>query len=951
MRWGVIFGISIAALIATTLLTPIPQPQSYHQFADQRTIFGIAHGLDVISNLAFLVSGLLGLLFVARFASALDSGTRWAFATLFFGLVLTSIGSAYYHLAPDNQRLVFDRLPMVIAMAGCGGAVLADRFGGKTVWAVAPLLATGLWTVFQWRASEAAGHGDLRWYALYQGLIILAGALLLWMFPSRNRATPFFVIAVAGNVLAKLFELLDRPIYALGGVVSGHTLKHLCAGLSFLPLVFLMRRTEREQRMNHMAARLTSAICFLVVVVSTGAFPQAKAPAPPPTRQDNVKETIHGVEIVDPYRWLEDQQSEETRNWVTAQNTYTHSLLDGLPMRPRAYERLLEMANHDSQNAPYKENGYYFFAKRTAGADLWSVYRRKGLDGKDELLLDPLPLSPDHTTSIGNYLATQDASLLLYSIRKGGEDESELHILDLTTHHDLPDVLPRAFYLGYGWKKDKSGFFYARSNRDTGKRIYYHALGADPASDVEMFGKGYGPDVWVGPVVSRDGHYLLASVSKGWASDEIFIKDLAADSEFRPLITGLDSHFDVAFAGDFLIVQTDWKAPRYRILKIDLRHPEQENWKEIVPAAGDAIDGFTLIGDKLFVNYLHNVATHISIFSMEGKPLGEVPLPGIGSANMGGRFGEDEGILGFSSYTAPYSSYLYHSATGKQDLWYRTPVPFDSSRYETEQFWCTSKDGTRVPMFLIHRKGLKPTGHTPTILYGYGGFNYNLTPGFDSLIAWWIEQGGLYVVANLRGGGEFGEEWHKAGMLGKKQNVFDDFIAAAEWLIRNKYTTPEKLAIRGGSNGGLLVGAALTQRPELFRAVDCWHPDLDMVRYYKFTKNNNPPALLEYGNAEDPEQFKFLYAYSPYQKVKPGTKYPAVLMISGDADTRVPPEQARKMTARLQAATSSGLPVVLLYDTKAGHSGGKPLKKAIEDEALELSFLAWQLGLTQPAKH
>ena len=341
-----------------------------------------------------------------------------------------------------------------------------------------------------------------------------------------------------------------------------------------------------------------------------------------------MKETIHGVEIVDPYRWLEDQQSEETRNWVAAENAYTHSLLDGLPIRPKAYQRLLQMADHDSQGAPYKENGYYFFAKRAAGVDLWSIYRRKGLDGKDELLLDPLPLSPDHTTSIGNYLATQDASLLLYSIRKGGEDESELHILDLTKHHDLPDVLPRAFYLGYGWKKDNSGFFYSRSNRDTGKRIYYHALGTNPASDVELFGKGYGPDIWVDPIISRDGRYLLATVSKGWASNEIFIKDLTADSEFRPLITGLDSHFEVAFAGDFLIVQTDWKAPKYRILKIDLRHPEQENWKEIVPATEDAIDGFTLIGDKLFVNYLHNVATHISIFSMEGKPLGEVPLPG-----------------------------------------------------------------------------------------------------------------------------------------------------------------------------------------------------------------------------------------------------------------------------------------------------------------------------------
>jgi prolyl oligopeptidase len=390
---------------------------------------------------------------------------------------------------------------------------------------------------------------------------------------------------------------------------------------------------------------------------------------------------------------------------------------------------------------------------------------------------------------------------------------------------------------------------------------------------------------------------------------------------------------------------TDWQAPRYRILKIDLHHPEREKWQEIVPQGEDAIQEFSLIGDRLFVNYLHNVASTISIFSLQGKLLGHVQMPSTGSGGVYGHYGEDEGVLYFSSYTVPGSTYRYFASSGKRELWFRSPVPFKSDRYTMEQVWYNSKDGTRVPMYLVHRKGLRPDGHTPTILYGYGGFNVSITPDFDSSAAWWVEQGGIYAVANLRGGGEFGEAWHKAGMLDKKQNVFDDFIAAAEWLIKNKYTSPDKLAIKGGSNGGLLVGAVLTQRPELFRAVDCWHPDLDMVRYYKFTKNNNPPALLEYGNAADPEQFKFLYAYSPYQHVKPGTKYPAIFMTSGDADTRVPPEQARKMTARLQSATASGLPVLLLYDTKAGHSGGKPLKKAIEDEALELSFLAWQLGL------
>ena len=663
------------------------------------------------------------------------------------------------------------------------------------------------------------------------------------------------------------------------------------------------------------------------------------------TRQDNVKEMIHGVEVVDPYRWLEDQDSKETRDWVAAENAYTHSILDGLTIRERAFQQLMKLVNHDSWTAPEFENGVYFFYKRAVGQDLRSFYMRKGPTGKDELLLDPLPLSADHTTSIGAISVTQDASLLLYNVRRGGEDETELHILDINAHHDLPDVLPRAYYLGFSWKKDKTGFFYGKADREKGKRIYYHALGANPANDPELFGEGYGPDTWVGPLASRDGRYLLATVSKGWASTEIFVKNLETNSGFQPLITGLNSHFEVEFAGDSLFVMTDWQAPKYRILEIDLRNPARDKWKEIIPEASDAIQSFSLIGDKLYVNYLHNVTTHIAIFSETGKPLGQVDLPSAGSAGIYGRWGEDEGILTFSSYTTPNSVYRYSSSTGKRELWYRDPAPFDSDRYQMEQVWYSSKDGTRVPMFLIHRKGLKPDGQTPTILYGYGGFDVSINPHFDTTAAWWVEQGGLYAVANLRGGSEFGEAWHKAGMLDKKQNVFDDFIAAAEWLIANKYTSPQKLAISGGSNGGLLVGATMTQRPELFRAVLCWHPDLDMVRYYKFTKNNNPPALLEYGNAADPEQFKFLYAYSPYQHVKQGTKYPAVLFISGDADTRVPPEQARKMAALVQADTASGLPVMLLYDTKAGHSGGKPFAKIVDDQSLELAFLAWQLGL------
>ncbi|HVN05945.1 MAG TPA: prolyl oligopeptidase family serine peptidase [Bryobacteraceae bacterium] len=666
---------------------------------------------------------------------------------------------------------------------------------------------------------------------------------------------------------------------------------------------------------------------------------------PPVTRPDNVPQTFHGVTIVDPYPWLENGSSVETRAWIGRQNAYAHSLLDRQPVRATIAERLTQMMRHDHLGGPELRGRYYFFVKRTAGQDLWSIYRRKAVGGPDELLIDPAPLSMDQRTSVSLEGVSEDGNLLAYSVRQGGEDETEIHIFDVRKHADLGKPLPKALYLGLSWKTDGSGFYYAVGKREAGKRVYFHGLASDSKDDRQIFGEGFGPDTWIAPVTSENGHYLLLVVQHGWAKGELYFQELAKGGSSKPLITGIHARFDPQFAGDSLMVQTDWKAPKGRILRIDLRDPAPNKWREVVPAGDDAIESFTVIGGKLFVNRLHNVTSRLSIYSLDGAPLGEVALPGPGSGGMYGRADQDEGLLWFSSYTAPYSLYRYSASTGARTLWYQDAVPFDSEGFATEQVWYPSKDGTRIPMFLIHRKGLQPNGQTPTILYGYGGFNVSITPSFNPGAAWWIEHGGIYAVANIRGGGEFGEEWHRAGMLDKKQNVFDDFIAAAEWLIGKRYTNPRKLAIWGGSNGGLLVGAALTQRPDLFQAVVCWHPDLDMVRYYTYTKNNNPPALLEYGNAGDPQQFKYLYAYSPYEHVQPGTKYPAVLFESGDADTRVPPEQARKMTARLQAATSSGRPILLLYDTKAGHSGGTPLSKIIEDSTFELTFVAWQLGI------
>ena len=689
----------------------------------------------------------------------------------------------------------------------------------------------------------------------------------------------------------------------------------------------------------------TRIFVLALLAISWNSSLLAQVPKPPVSRVDNFREVIHDVEIVDPYRWLEDQESPETRAWIDAQNKYTHSLLDGLSSRSLIQQRLSELLRVDSVSTPFEQAGRYFLFKKRADDDLSILYLRQGLNGKDEVLIDPHTLSADHTTDIGLNDISNDGKRIIYSVRRGGQDETELRVMDVDTRTDV-DQLPNALYRGVSINHDGSGFYYNLQKRATGIRVFYHAIGSDASKDVEVFGKDYGPDKWISAAVSEDGKYLLFEVSHGWAKNEVYVQKLP-DGPIQPIVNDVDAHFNGWFAGDRLVMQTDWKAPNQRIVVVDLNDPAREKWREIVPQGSDAIGGFSLVGGKMFVSYLHNVTTQIKIVSLEGKVLGEVSLPGLGTASgLSGRWGSNEAFFNFRSFVTPATIYRYDVQSGKTELWARPNVPFKSDDFEVRQVWYPSKDGTKVPMFLVHKKGLQPDGKLPVLLYGYGGFNVNQTPRFSSPAAVWVEQGGVYALANIRGGGEFGEAWHKAGMLDKKQNVFDDFIGAAEWLIKNKYTNPSRLAIQGGSNGGLLVGAALTQRPELFQAVLCQFPDLDMIGYYRF-KNNNPPALLEYGNASDPAQFKYLYAYSPYQKVKPGEKYPAVLFTTGDQDTRVPPLQARKMTARLQAASTSGKPVLLLYDTKAGHAGGRPLSKIIEDLSLELSFLFWQLRIDQ----
>jgi prolyl oligopeptidase len=698
-------------------------------------------------------------------------------------------------------------------------------------------------------------------------------------------------------------------------------------------------------------------LSFLFALAAAAAGPkdphEASAPlaTPPKTAVNEVKETVQGTEIVDPYRWLEDQNSPETRAWIDAQNAYSDGILSRLPGREAIRQQVSALIKIDTMSAPVVMNNRYFFTRRQAEQDQASLFMRAGLTGKDELLIDPLPMSDRHTVTVNLMAVSRDGSMLAYGVREGGADEVTPHLFDVDTRKDLADVFPKARYSGFSILNDKTGVYLTRNTAE-GPRVYFHKIGTAAAADKEIFGKGYGPEIIIGSGVTRDNRYLQIVVSHGSSGDhtEIYVQDLAARGPVITLVKDVLSSFNGQIAGDHMYVRTNWKAPNWRVMEIDLKNPAMDKWREVVPQSNAVLDGMSLVGGKLAVRYTQNVVPHVKLLEPSGKLVREVPLPALGSVSgLSGQWDSNEAFFSFNSYHIPQTIYRYDVATGKQTVWSQQKIPIDTASYDVQQVWYASKDGTRIPIFLAHAKNLKLDGNNPVLLTGYGGFNVSETPGFNLLAAAWMANGGVYAVPSLRGGGEFGEAWHHAGMLEKKQNVFDDFIAAAEWLIQNKYTSPARLAIRGGSNGGLLVGAALTQRPDLFAAVICSYPLLDMVRYQNFLVAKY--WVPEYGSSDNAEQFKYIFAYSPYHHVKTGTKYPSVLFISGDSDTRVAPLHARKMTALMQAATSgSDHPILLHYDTTAGHSGGTPAGKQIENTTDELSYLFWQLGVTAPAK-
>ena len=668
-------------------------------------------------------------------------------------------------------------------------------------------------------------------------------------------------------------------------------------------------------------------------------------PPPPPTQAKPVTDTVEGSTITDPYRWLEDGDSTDTRGWIQSQMQYTQEYLSKVKIRPEIAKRLTELVRVESFGIPQERGGSYFFTKRLPEENQASIYVRKGLSGSDDRLVDATTLSTDQNTSVHIDDISKDGNILVYGIREGGADEQSVHIMDVNKRQDLPDTLPRARYLGVDLSPDKKGLYYAKFE-PSGTVVYYHALGQPAESDQQIFGKSFNGETFgqmelIQSEVTENDRYLMIFVSHGVPAKrvDIYTKDLRVPgAPVKAIVHGIDNRFNVRNFGDDIYALTDNQADNYRVVKISINDPAPEHWKTIVPEGKDVIEDLTLVGGKLFATGLHNVVTQTRIFSLDGKQIGQITYPTLGAASpVVGHEDSREGFYTFESFNIPPTIYRYDVQTGKTDVFARPKVPFASDDYTVKQVFYTSKDGTRIPMFVSSKKGLKQTGSTPTLMFAYGGFNVSLVPRWDPEYAWWMERGGYYAQPNLRGGGEYGENWHKAGMFEKKQNVFDDFFAAAEYLISNRYTDTPHLAIRGRSNGGLLMGAAMTQRPDLFGAIWCGYPLLDMMRFQNFLVGRWWTA--EYGSAENTQQFPYLLKYSPYQNVKPGTKYPAIMFNTGDSDTRVAPLHARKMTALMQADTGSDRPVLLHYETKAGHSSGVSITQLVNDTADELAFL------------
>ncbi len=674
----------------------------------------------------------------------------------------------------------------------------------------------------------------------------------------------------------------------------------------------------------------------------------------PSTRKDSIVDTIHGKQVADPYRWLEDEHAPAVVEWMKQQDDYARSEIAKLPGREDIAARLRELFYYDAISAPTHEKGRYFYTRKHANKEKTVVYWKQGENGSEHILFDPNTWSTDGTKGLGGWWPSHDGKYVAYSVKENNSDETTTRIQEVATGKDLPDAIEGTKYSGASWTPDGKGFYYTWVPPVGGKvtiaerpgfaEVRFHKLGTDVAKDPVIHPATGSAKTFIGGDISRDGHWLIVAIQHGWNSSDVFIKDArAAKSEWQTLVKGTDATYSVDAWKDQLYVTTNEGAPRYRVFKVDPKKLQRDAWKEIIPEGEATIDSARIVGGHLVLSYLRNAQTEMSVHTLDGKLVRKVDLPALGtSGGISGNPDEDTGYFAYTSFTEPQVIYKTSIKTGKVTEWARVKLPLDTSQLAAEQVFFPSKDGTRISMFLLYKKGTQKTGKNPTILYGYGGFNVNMTPGFASSRAIWLERGGMYAIPNLRGGGEYGEDWHRAGMLLKKQNVCDDFIGAAEFLIKEGWTSREHLAISGGSNGGLLVGAAVAQRPDLFRAVICAVPLLDMIRFH--LSGSGKTWVPEYGSAEDPEQFAAIYAYSPYRiAVDAGPRaYPAVMFDSADHDDRVDPAHARKLAAvlqELQTADPAKNPILLRIERNAGHGGADMVKQQVERVADQLVFL------------
>jgi prolyl oligopeptidase len=677
----------------------------------------------------------------------------------------------------------------------------------------------------------------------------------------------------------------------------------------------------------------------------------------PITNKGEVVDTLFGTAVADPYRWLENDTTKETADWVKAQNDVTFGYLKNISFRDVIRKRLDEVQNYERLSAPHREGEYFYYSKNSGLQNHNVQYRKKGVNGTEEVFLDPNTFSADGTTALGGMFFSKDGSLVAILIQEGGSDWRKAVIMKTSDKSIVGDTLVNLKFTGLSWKGN-DGLYYSSYDKPKGSelstktqfhKLYYHKLGTPQSSDQLIFGGEQTPRRYVGVGLTEDERFLVVNAATSTTGNELYVQDLKDPKGKLVTVVGNfeNTHSVIDNDGSTLIIQTNLKAPNEKIVSVDFSKPTPENWKDIVPETENAMQGVSTASKKLFVNYLKDASTFIKQFDYKGKFERDIELPGIGSAvGFGGRIDENEVYYSYTSFTTPTSIYKFDIASGKSSLYAQPKVDFDPTAYETKQVFYTSKDGTKVPMFIVCKKGVELNGKNPTWLYAYGGFNISLTPSFSTARIVWLENGGIFAQPNLRGGGEYGEKWHDAGRLMNKQNVFDDFIAAAEYLITEKYTSKDHLALVGGSNGGLLVGATMSQRPDLAKVALPAVGVMDMLRYHKFTAGAG--WAYDYGTADDSkEMFEYIKKYSPVHALKPGTSYPATLITTADHDDRVVPAHSFKFAATLQEANAGDNPTLIRIDTKSGH-GSSNLSKGLDMMADQFAFTWYNIGVIPP---